>query len=239
MKTVRPIGRKNLKEELRQFGYHLVYSEGTKTEPNYVRSIKKSIANKYNCSPNEIHLVTANIDSYNTIGLVQYALDDVSNKLRSGDRIDHVWIMFDKDSFPEVDFNNANSLINSQNNSPGVNSDGFHYNKENNISWHSCWTNEAFELWLCLYFSYYHVPHTRDDYIKYLRNNKKLTSNGIKYEKNLEDIHQKFEECGGSIENAIKYAKKLTETNGYSNPSTGMYIFAEYFKPYMEHIAHN
>jgi len=38
----------------------------------------------------------------------------------------------------------------------------------------------------------------------------------------------------GSLENAIKYAKKLEEANGIDNPSTGMYKFAEYFIEYMK-----
>lgn len=234
MEPINPRGRKNFPKELRQFGYHIVYSEGTKTEPLYVDSIKKAIANKYKCNPNDIEIIPANKKSYNTIGLVNYALQDIAKRLKQGYIIDHVWVMFDKDSFPDGNFNEANTLINSNNDSEKTNSDGFTYNKKTGISWHSCWSNEAFELWLCQYFSYYNVPHSREDYITYLRNVKQLKQNGVKYEKNMEDIHQKFEQCGGSLEKAIKNAKKLCKENEFNNPSTGMYIFAEYFYPYMK-----
>ena len=234
MSPIKPRGRQNFPQALIQFGYHIVYSEGTKTEPLYVHSIKKAIANKYKCSPNDIEIIPASKKSYNTIGLVKYALKDIDKRLKKGDSINHVWIMFDKDSFPEGDFNAANALINSKNDSNEPNSDGFNYDKETGISWHSCWSNEAFELWLCQYFSYYNIPHLREDYISYLRNLKQLKSNGVQYEKNMEDIHQIFEQCGGSIDKAIKNAKRLCNENGYNNPSTGMYIFAEYFNPYMK-----
>lgn len=234
MEPIKPRGRKNFPDELRQFGYHIVYSEGTKTEPLYVDSIKKAIANKYRCNPNDIEIIAASKKSYNTIGLVNYAINDIAKRLRAGSSIDHVWIMFDKDSFPEGDFNAANNLINSKNNSSNINSDGFNYDKETGICWHSCWSNEAFELWLCQYFNYYSIPHSRKDYISYLQSIKQLKNSGVIYKKNMKDIHQIFEKCGGSIDKAIKNAKKLCKINGFNNPSIGMYLFAEYFNPYMK-----
>ena len=52
--------------------------------------------------------------------------------------------------------------------------------------------------------------------------------------KNEHDIHQILTSAGGSIEKAIKSAKKLCEKNKAANPSTKVYEFAEYFKSYME-----
>ena len=66
-KIIKPKGRRSIPDELMQFGRHLVYSEGTKTEPNYVESIKDEIATKYKCDINAIEIIIGNKDkSYNT-----------------------------------------------------------------------------------------------------------------------------------------------------------------------------
>ena len=227
-----PKGRSSLPTELINFGRHLVYTEGTKTEPFYIESIKKEISNKYNCNPNHISIITAGDGtSYNTISLVNFAKKDIENRLRKKEIIDHVWIFFDKDEFPISDFNNADKMINEMNNSEKENNDGFKYNKNTEISWHSCFSNEAFELWLCLYFNLYNSALSRDNYIRILDQN--LSKNGP-YSKTLKNIHQLLTKSGGNINNAIKYAKKLFNNNKLSNPSTSIYLFAEYFKPYMK-----
>ena len=41
-----PKGRRAIQDELVQFGRHLVYSEGTRTEPFYVDNIREKIADK-------------------------------------------------------------------------------------------------------------------------------------------------------------------------------------------------
>ena len=61
-KIIKPKGRRSIPDELMQFGRHLVYSEGTKTEPNYVESIKDEIATKYKCDINAIEIIIGNKD---------------------------------------------------------------------------------------------------------------------------------------------------------------------------------
>lgn len=229
----RPKGRQNLPKLILQMGRHLVYSEGTKTEPLYVESIKKAIAAKYLCGINDIEILCANNKSYNTIGLVQYAREDVKSRLERKEKIDHVWIFYDKDSFPMDDFTNANASINTLNDSLEVSDDGFKYEEKTQISWHSCYSNEAFELWLLLYFDYMDVPRDRKQLIKDINHKASLKKANFVYEKNKENIHQIFTENGGSIDNAIKYAKRLVKNNKLQNPSTNVYEFAEYFKAYI------
>lgn len=228
-----PKGRSSLPKELLQFGRHLVYSEGTETEPNYVDNIKRCIAKKYNCRQNDIELVpTAKEEkSYNTMSLVKFAINDVDRRVKQGEQINGVWIMFDKDDFP--DFMQAHNTILQMNDSTSYNDDGFKYNTKTSIAWHSCWSNESFELWLCLYFSYYSSANTRKDYITHLEKNTALKDIGFKYKKNQNNIHDIIVENGGSLKFAIKNAKKLEKQNGQNNPSTGVYLFAEYFMPYM------
>lgn len=228
-----PKGRRAIPDELVQFGRHLVYSEGTRTEPFYVDNIREKIADKYNCRQNDIELVPATRDlSYNTVSLVNYALRDTENRLTKGEKIDHVWIMFDKDDF--TDFEKAHEEILKLNNSKKETVEGFRYNKNTHIVWHSCWSNESFELWLCLYFSYYTSGNSRADYINHLENSTPLKNLGFKYTKNRKNIHDILVNNGGSIETAIKFARRLEQANKIGNPSTGVYLFAEYFLPYMK-----
>lgn len=231
--SFKPKGRRSLPLELLQFGRHLVYSEGTKTEPYYVDNIKSRIANKYKCNQNDIELIPVTRNkSYNTLSLVNYAIKDVKERLHKKETIDHVWILFDKDDFEH--FDEAHSKIIAINNSNDKNIEGFSYEEKTGITWHSCWSNESFELWLCLYFNLYTSANSRKDYITHLENLKTLKAIKFSYEKNLKNIHDILENNGGSINNAIKYAKKLEKSNYIKAPSTGMYIFAEYFLPYMD-----
>ena len=228
-KVLTPKGRKSIPPELMQFGKHLVYAEGTKTEPNYINEIKSLIANKYNCRPNEIQIVIANENnSRNTVGLVQFMIEDVTKRAKN-EKINHVWVMFDRDDFPKDNFDNAIKKIESLNNSENQNEDSFHYNTKDLISYHACYSNECFELWLILHFEYLSSQLTRQQYYDKLGDYLKQT-----YDKTTDDVLGLILKNGGSIDNAIKYAKKLVETNQTSNPSTAMYLFAEYFKPYMK-----
>lgn len=235
IKKIRPKTRKNLPTELISMGRHLVYSEGKCTEPNYIESIKNEISLKYRCSPNDIEIINANgAESFNTIRIIDESLDDIKRRLSSGETINHVWYFFDKDEFPDDNYNKACNFSKRMNNSTNINDDGFHYNTDNGITYHTCYSNEAFELWLCLYFEYLNSSLSRDRYItkieEYIRKNKPNFS----YKKNIKNIHQILEESGGNIGNAIKYAKKLVNDNGNKNPSTNVVEFAEFFKAYMK-----
>lgn len=228
-----PKGRKGLPVEILRFGRHLVYSEGTKTEPFYVNNIKKCIGTKYSVDPNVIDIVQANNKSTNTIYLVKFAIKDVKKRLKKNERIDHVWIFFDKDSFPLNDYNAAIAKLENMNNSNDQNIEGFKYEKNTEIVWHSCHSNEAFELWLCLYFNYLNSSLDRNQLISHLNDIPNLKKIDFKYEKDLENIHDILINNGGSLDKAIKYAEKL-KTNNNGNPSTAVYKFVKYFKPYMK-----
>lgn len=84
MNRLSPKGRRKIPDVLMNFGRHLVYSEGTKSEPNYIESIKKAISKKYDCEPNDINIVCANGEkSYNTTGLIKFVESDVKNDLKT------------------------------------------------------------------------------------------------------------------------------------------------------------
>jgi len=127
----------------------LIVCEGEKTEPNYFLSFRvpgKVIEVRgYGC---------------NTIFLVERAID-----LSQQEEYNQVWCVFDRDSFPAQDFNEAFSLA-----------------KRNRIQ--IAYSNEAFELWYLLHFNYYDTAMSRNDYCT------KLSALlGRKYEKNQDDMY--------------------------------------------------
>lgn len=228
-----PKGRSAVPVELLQFGIHLVYAEGTKSEPFYINNIKQRISDKYLCSPNDVNIIpVSSKQSHSTTRLVKYAMNDVKNRIKGGKHIDHVWIFFDKDDFDG--YKEAHESIVKLNNSDDCNADGFKYEKKTGIAWHSCPSNQCFELWYCLHYGYYNVAHDRKYYIEFLEKRPQLKKTGFVYEKSMTDLYDILTHNGGSVDNAIKYAKKLEKLNGISDPSTGVYTFMEYFKEYLK-----
>ncbi len=225
MKLNQNKNRASRKPRLTRFGFHLVYSEGKKTEPNYVEKIKRIIDESHLSQNNKIIIKNADHSNQSTIGLVNYAIADVDKRLASGERIDHVWIFFDKDDFKKTNFNNAHKKIINRNKKNYLNDDGDHVD-ENNVRWHSLWSNECFELWVLLHFEFMSSNLPRKDYFqklkKYIKYNKTMT--------NLYDILKKE----GNVESAITFSKRLEKINGINNPSTGVYQLLEYFKLYLE-----
>ena len=230
--VIAPKGRRGLPDQLRNFGRHLVYSEGTKTEPYYVQNIKDCIAKKYKVRANDIELIDANIGkSFNTISLAKFAKKDVENRLQNDEMIDHVWIFYDKDSFPKSNYINAFKMIEELNvteNDEGVPCD------RRGISWHSLPSNECFELFLLLYFNYETSALSRKTYSDRIDKAVQKTIPTFSYAKNLTNIHTTLLSAGGKINNAIRFGKRLEKENKLENPSSKAYLFLEYFKPYLD-----
>lgn len=136
----------------------LIVCEGERTEPNYF---------------DQFEVTNITIDPRgigdNTIRLVEYAI----NESKRND-YDQVWCVFDKDSFPKDNFNNAVQLA--QNNDFGI-----------------AYSNESFELWYILHFEFLNSQITRDQYIKKLNNifkSKKDEGFPDSYKKNDPNIYR-------------------------------------------------
>ncbi len=170
--------------------FYLIVCEGEKTEPNYFESLKKSLPKGV------LELTNIDIDGtgMNTLSIIEEA-----KKLRSKyeqkylRKIDNVWAVFDKDSFPANNFNNA--INRGENSRPKIN---------------CAWTNEAFELWYLLHFNYYNTGVPRVQYQELLEReiNKAAKTSTYKYQKNSEKMFTILNELG-SQEVAIANAKKL------------------------------
>ena len=133
----------------------LIVCEGERTEPNYF---------------DQFEVTNITIDPRgigdNTIRLVKYAI----NESKRND-YDQVWCVFDKDSFPKDNFNNAVQLA--QNNDFGI-----------------AYSNESFELWYILHFEYLNSQITRDQYINNIFKSKKDEGFPDSYKKNDPNIYR-------------------------------------------------
>lgn len=175
-----------------------IFCEGEKTEPNYFRGFK-AIIEENPVYRNRIHIIPCACETIRVLEkAIQYQKD---NSVTSGS----MWLVYDKDSFPSKDFNEVETRVKSLN------------KKNPHVTYHACWSNECFELWLLLHFSYMNSNISREDYVKKLNvifHKKDLD----RYEKNRKDIFTIVEQYGNPG-NAIKYSKKLLENTSGKTPS--------------------
>lgn len=130
----------------------LIVTEGKQTEPNYFKGFP---ANQEVYDSLDVKGV-----GYNTVSLVQKAIDLKDEAERNGQPYIEVWAVFDRDEFPLSNFAAAIELA-----------------MQNGI--HPAYSIESFELWYLLHFSYCESALSRDDYCR------KLTALlGKTYEKN-------------------------------------------------------
>jgi hypothetical protein len=148
----------------------LIVCEGARTEPNYFLGFR----------------VTPNIFDIrglgnNTVSLVNRAIEIAENE----GPFDQIWCVFDRDSFPAENFNQALRKA-----------------KDNNIN--VAYSNEAFELWYILHYDYLDAAITREQYIDRLEQ-----ILGKKYEKNSKEMYKVLL---NKQQNAIRNAEKLLST---------------------------
>jgi len=177
--------------------FFLIICEGEKTEPNYFKKFKKKFGNV-------IYEIDCQSKGYNTLRVVEEAI-----KIRDKNpKYSRVWTVFDKDSFPDKDFNSAIQKA-----------------KDNNIC--CAWSNEAFELWYLLHFQYRNTPMSREDYKKAIENEINKQTLGFVYAKNsteMYDILQKYGNQAQAIKNADKLSQQYdNQSFANQNPRTQVY----------------
>lgn len=170
--------------------YFLIVSEGEKTEPQYFQALSEQL-------PNHAVQIEIKGEGKNTISVVDVAI--AYKNARKADKLnpdfDEVWVVFDKDDFPDQNFNKA-------------------IRKAEQEGIKAAYSNEAFELWYVLHFQYLDAAITRNQYISILR--KQMG----KYEKNDPDIYHKLQEHENSDEEqAIKNAEKLFQELNQGKPA--------------------
>lgn len=154
----------------------LIVCEGEKTEPDYFKQFEVA----------SVKIEARGIGD-NTRRLVKYAIEE--SKKGS---YDQVWCVFDKDSFPDNDFNTAVDLARNKN--CGI-----------------AYSNESFELWYILHFEYLNSQIGRDSYIDKLNKIfKSKQSEGFpdSYKKNDSNIYRMLKPYQNT---ALKNAKRLSQ----------------------------
>lgn len=185
--------RKNFKPIRKNF---LIVCEGEKTEPNYFSNFRV---------PKRVFDVVG--IGANTESLVKKAIELKNNATIS---YDDVWCVFDKDSFPAQNFNNAFILA-----------------KRNNIN--IAYSNEAFEIWYLLHFHFHDAATSRTQYKTML-----TARLGFPYKKNdpyMYDHLHSFQEA--AIQNAINLLNSYANHSPVDdNPSTSVHILVQELNKY-------
>lgn len=222
-------GRTSLGPRLITMGRHLVYSEGTKTEPLYVENIKSHIPE----DPTHANVLVAKkySKSKHTTELLERAELAVRKERENKHTVDDVWIFLDKDSFG--DFDEACRSIEKKNTT--VDSNGEARDMLGTRS-HCCYSNQCFELWVYLHFNDLHSKIGREKYIEKINSFIARINPKETYTKNKETLYDFLPTVGGNVDKAIKLAKKLDIEYGVNReePSTKVYEFVEFFRKYME-----
>lgn len=114
--------------------YHLIVTEGTKTEPQYFQAVRDIINRQYR---GKIQLDIFG-EGDNTLSLFEKAKSRVS---QNANGYKHVWIVYDTDDFPADHINRTAELC--------------AQNSTDDIQYHAIWSNQCIELWYLLHFSYF------------------------------------------------------------------------------------
>jgi hypothetical protein len=198
--------------------YYLIVSEGTKTEPLYFEGLKKQL-------PIEVlDLIAIDIEGLgqNTLQIVERArkLSDERAKKSFLPPYNEVWAVFDRDSFPAQNFNNA-------------------INRADALGIRCAWSNEAFELWYLLHFQFVQNGMSRKQYQSFLeRELSKKLGVPFSYEKNAATLYELLQKHGNQ-EQAIIWAKRLEKTFqnrdfASHNPCTTVYGLIESIHDFLD-----
>lgn len=162
-----------------------IYTEGKKTEPLYFERFIEEL----NLDPEKYHVDIVGL-GYNTDRIITEA----RSKIDEGGAVDHIWCVFDRDSFTKQNVGRAFDL-----------SKGHPYDAKIKIAF----SNECFELWYILHFEYWCTGMPRKDY------ENKLTGHlGAKYKKNDPDIYSKLKD---KLSIACNRAMELRKSHAYNN----------------------
>jgi hypothetical protein len=202
-----PYKRQEAKRSIRNIV--LIVCEGKKTEPNYFRAF-----------PTKEELISVEVYPGERCksSLVEYAIELKKDAERNNKPYNTIWCVFDRDAYPcdPKDKNNFNKAI--------------ILAKKNEI--YTAYSNDAFEIWYILHFSYHQTALHRSKY------EKKLTALlGHTYEKSDPDMYKKLK---SRQTDAIRNAKKLLasyepfhnpETD---NPCTTVHFLVEFLNRYLQ-----
>lgn len=197
----------------------LIVTEGRRTEPLYFKGIQKLIKEKIGGRVDVVEIPV--IDVFGE-GASTEKLIEITEKIVKEAKIiyQNIWVVFDKD-----DFENFDEAI----------------KEGENKGYKIAWSNQSFEYWLYLHFSYSDSSLHRDDWNEKLDGIfRKYQLGSGKYQKNYEDIYNLVDTYDG-VNTAIKNAKRRmasfrdgVEKASEYDPGTMVYKLVEELKVYLE-----
>lgn len=196
-----------------------IFCEGAKTEPFYFEGFKKAI--KSNVAYRDlVHIHVEGVGA-ETLRVIRAAEAYVrANKLKNAT----VWCVYDKDSFPDQDFNAVSERANTLN------------HQQSNVAYNVAWSNQCIEYWFVLHFSFYDSDNDRKYYRDFLH--KKFGELGWRrYEKNNEELFKVMTEKGNPKQ-AIRWAEQRLKacsglTDAESVPATKIHLLVKKLALYL------
>lgn len=168
----------------------MIVCEGMKTEPNYFDAFKRDL-------PTGVVEIDFHPEAGNTQGIVDIAKIYLNQKELGDYKYDQVWAVFDKDSFPKRDFDNAVFAC-----AP---------NAKGKRRVECACSNEAFELWYLLHFDYFNTGMSRTEYEPRLSQYM-----GKEYQKNDTEMYAVLKD---EMDTAIRNADRLEGEPHIAKPS--------------------
>lgn len=193
--------KKRRQEHMEQKLYrYYIFCEGQQTEPLYFAGFKKLI--EENPVYKDMVLIEIEPCQAETMRVIGMAEEYVKkNNIKKG----QIWCVYDKDSFPPERFN-------------GVVERAESLNKENQeLQYHTAWSNKCIEFWFLLHFVYYTANNHRAEYITFLNDRFKEIGIG-KYQKNMSEIFNILLEKGNP-KLASRYAKRIIKEGEGKTPT--------------------
>lgn len=178
---------------------YLIFTEGTKTEPYYFEGFKAAIEKS---GRQDILIEIVGVGEATT-RLLPFAEEFVEKY--SIEKAE-IWLVTDKDDFPDSQFNTLIQQCEKRNKQVAYQN-----------YWHCAWSNECFELWFILHFSFYQAAVSRQEYFRMLKEIFIKRKIGV-YQKNNPRIFSLLCEYGDP-RLAIFYAQKLEEEKKNCLPS--------------------
>lgn len=197
---------------------YYIFCEGEQTEPLYFKGFEKAI------SSNPIYKDKVKIEvegiGAETLRVINYAQEYVKrNQIKDA----QIWCVYDKDSFPQQDFNAVQDRAN------------FLNQNQENVQYFLAWSNQCIEYWFILHFSWYVADNDRKYYIDFLNN--QFHSLGLpKYKKKDPGLFDTLTNQGNpkkAIQRAEKRIKECTGTASQQVPATQVYLLIKELAKYL------
>ena len=172
-----------------------IFTEGEKTEPNYLKGLISRI-----CSDPQYrrtyHLVPCKGSGITVFSKALGYLKKIIS-----DEMGDIYIVFDKDDIHDAVFDGLISDIEAR--------------SDSKWHWHAIWSNECFELWYVLHFEYLCADVGRKTY--YSKLDKYMQKNGKKaYDKSSEDIYDLLREIGSPADALVNAERLEDKWKGYT-----------------------